>query len=642
MNKKGGFMAKDLTSLSEPQSSSRRSNKHTVILIYFISIVTLILFHFMIFGGFRNYVIKEHDREISQNITTTSRLIEQSVSFIINKKKEFYLNQSQICFSNNAVLEALEQRNREQFYKETLYYYNRIKESDSDFWGLHVVFPENLSFIRIHKPEAPDNFFPRGKKALIDYVNDSHKHIFSFDDGKFGYFMRVVTPLFSKEETFLGAAEYSINVESLTKYIQAELGFDVQFLVKNNKKKAFLDTLPSVAEGYKIFQTTDSELFKEYNSQDDEPGLLRDKEGGSFSVNIIILSNSAKLVVAHNITDMIEGKDHFVQNVTIFMSFTMIILSFLWVMATFLWVKHNNRLERKANEFLDIINKHIIFTNTDTSGIIKDVSDAYCSISGLRREEYLNIPHDILHDTEDADVREEIMKTLSSDHTWEGDLRKYSKNGLKYWIHATISPMFDSKHKKVGYTSICHDITDKKMVEKLSITDSLTSLFNRRFFDQQFLNVLNSAKRRASHLGLIMIDVDHFKQYNDTYGHIQGDKVLRKVAGALKEFTKRADDYAFRLGGEEFGILFSTESSENGLMLAEAIRKRVENLQIEHKNNSASEFVTISLGLWCQVVDLLDSCDHIYKCADDLLYRAKEQGRNRVESMAYEEKITQI
>jgi diguanylate cyclase (GGDEF)-like protein len=126
------------------------------------------------------------------------------------------------------------------------------------------------------------------------------------------------------------------------------------------------------------------------------------------------------------------------------------------------------------------------------------------------------------------------------------------------------------------------------------------------------------------------MDIDCFKFYNDTYGHQMGDDVLIQVAKAMKESLHRADDYCFRLGGEEFGVYFKAKSKEDAVTFANLIRTNIENLQIEHKKNPASPFVTSSAGL--VVVDAYDisESDELYKDADDLLYKAKESGRNRV------------
>ena len=138
---------------------------------------------------------------------------------------------------------AIENKNREEFYKLTSPYFKRLKKLDKNFWGIHLIFPDNLSFIRVHKPEASDKMIKKGKKPLIDYVNSNKKITTGFDDGKFGYFLRIVYPIFSSKKEYLGVAELSINVDSLTKYIKTTLGYESLFLIDNINKKMFLNNL---------------------------------------------------------------------------------------------------------------------------------------------------------------------------------------------------------------------------------------------------------------------------------------------------------------------------------------------------------------------------------------------------------------
>ena len=174
------------------------------------------------------------------------------------------------------------------------------------------------------------------------------------------------------------------------------------------------------------------------------------------------------------------------------------------------------------------------------------------------------------------------------------------------------------------------DITDKKRIEEISLHDELTKLYNRRHFNQVLHNELNRAKRDKKALSFMMLDVDYFKFYNDTYGHQEGDKVLCKISKVLNSFCKRAGDFAFRLGGEEFGILFSELSQKEAEIFANVIRKAIENLKIPHEKNIISNVVTISIGLLTILYNEEITEIEIYKKADDLLYKAKETGRNKV------------
>ena len=169
-----------------------------------------------------------------------------------------------------------------------------------------------------------------------------------------------------------------------------------------------------------------------------------------------------------------------------------------------------------------------------------------------------------------------------------------------------------------------------KEIQKLTITDSMTSLYNRRHFDKVFEDNLKIQSRTKQPLAFIILDIDFFKQFNDTYGHQAGDYALKVVADNLKVSLKRAGDMAFRLGGEEFGILCIGMNRDEALSFATSIKERIENEKLKHEKNSVSEYLTISMGVIVVEPDMFYNTNEIYKCADEALYKAKENGRNRV------------
>ena len=169
----------------------------------------------------------------------------------------------------------------------------------------------------------------------------------------------------------------------------------------------------------------------------------------------------------------------------------------------------------------------------------------------------------------------------------------------------------------------------RDLLDRMSKTDILTEISNRRHLMERFNNELERAKRAGNSLCCIMMDVDHFKAINDTFGHLKGDDVLRELAKILKD-SIRTYDVVGRYGGEEFMIILPDTNLENAAKLAERIRQKVESDLGNKSNLSASNSVTISLGL-TGMRDDDTSFETIIKRADEALYRAKESGRNRVE-----------
>jgi len=294
-------------------------------------------------------------------------------------------------------------------------------------------------------------------------------------------------------------------------------------------------------------------------------------------------------------------------------------------------ISQRKKKEKEIEEYLNLIDKNIITSTTDLQGNITYVSQSFCDISGYTKEELLGKNHSIVkHPDMDKKIYKDLWSTISQNKRWHGEIKNRKKDGKYYWVEATIAPIYDEKNVKVGYTAIRQDITDKKLIELISITDGLTNIYNRRHFNDVFPNIIQTSKRSHELLCFLIMDIDHFKQYNDTYGHQMGDDVLIKVAKSMKDSLHRDDDICFRLGGEEFGILFKASNKNNALTFANIVRENIENLKIEHSGNSASLYVTASMGLICKSAKDMDGDDTIYKQADDLLYKAKESGRNKV------------
>lgn len=163
---------------------------------------------------------------------------------------------------------------------------------------------------------------------------------------------------------------------------------------------------------------------------------------------------------------------------------------------------------------------------------------------------------------------------------------------------------------------------------KLSATDPLTGLFNRRYFDETLETELNRACRSQSSLSLLMIDVDHFKKYNDTFGHPAGDVCLKKVAEVLRQNTKRGGEFASRIGGEEFAVVVSNQGAAEAAILAERMRCEIAEMNIPHPGSSFG-YVTVSIGVSSFASCSGQSVDQLIRDADSALYRAKQEGRNR-------------
>jgi len=168
------------------------------------------------------------------------------------------------------------------------------------------------------------------------------------------------------------------------------------------------------------------------------------------------------------------------------------------------------------------------------------------------------------------------------------------------------------------------------LLSELSIRDGLTGLFNRRHFDAVFDTEFRRAARTRTSISLLMIDVDHFKAFNDTYGHQHGDECLREISRVLEEEPRRGHDCTARYGGEEFAIVLPGADAKAAMSIAESIREAVLRLKIEHAGSSTGRFTTVSIGICCRMPKIGETTEAMLHDADTALYMAKELGRNRV------------
>jgi two-component system chemotaxis family response regulator WspR len=168
-------------------------------------------------------------------------------------------------------------------------------------------------------------------------------------------------------------------------------------------------------------------------------------------------------------------------------------------------------------------------------------------------------------------------------------------------------------------------------LQRLNNVDALTGASNRKHFNEYIETEWKRASREQSPLSVLMIDVDDFKRFNDTYGHLAGDEGLRKVAEATRKICKRPADLAARFGGEEFVIVLPATTLDGAQSVGERLRQSIEDLQIPHSASSAGKFLTVSMG-GASIVPQRgdDSCLSLIETADVALYQAKKSGKNRV------------
>jgi len=206
----------------------------------------------------------------------------------------------------------------------------------------------------------------------------------------------------------------------------------------------------------------------------------------------------------------------------------------------------------------------------------------------------------------------------------EDEQRGLSLNAADY-----ISKPFSSMIVRLRVRNQVQIVNQLRTIERLSMLDQLTGVPNRRSFDERIEAEWKRAAREHSPTSILVMDIDRFKNYNDTYGHQQGDAALREIAGVLSRSLKRPSDFVSRWGGEEFVALLPGTPLDGAMEIAEGMRRDVEAAEIAHGDGSVSK-VTISIGVNTQVPAQSSLIDPFISAADKALYGAKAAGRNKV------------
>jgi diguanylate cyclase (GGDEF)-like protein/PAS domain S-box-containing protein len=276
------------------------------------------------------------------------------------------------------------------------------------------------------------------------------------------------------------------------------------------------------------------------------------------------------------------------------------------------------------------------------------VNPAFERLTGYRAEEALGRNCRFLHRD---DVRQQaldsVREALRAGTSCEALLRNYRKDGTLFWNQLNISPMLDANGRITHVMGTLSDVTqrvrlEQRMLEKqrqlektkrtlegLALKDGLTGLYNRRHFSEQLAREWNRARREHLPLSLFMIDIDHFKRFNDTYGHLVGDQCIKLVADTVKRCFARGSDLVARYGGEEFVALAAGVERRQARERAELLREAIRELSGERDLRGA-RLVTVSIGLATMTPDERLVPEDMLDAADRALYQAKRQGRDRV------------
>lgn len=270
-----------------------------------------------------------------------------------------------------------------------------------------------------------------------------------------------------------------------------------------------------------------------------------------------------------------------------------------------------------------------IVAMTDVRGTITFVNSKFCEISGYSQEELIGSNHRMLHSgMHDVAFFRAMYRRIANGKVWHGEICNRRKDGTHYWVDTTIVPHITAKGKVDSYTAIRFDITARHeaeaMLRRIVSVDSLTGIPNRRRFQEHLESVLNISGCPPSSVHLALLDIDTFKEINDTFGHDIGDELLTIFSERLGLFVT-PDVFVARLGGDEFGIVMTGIQDDNVLAFLDQV---LTSLREPVKLSTATRRCSASIGV-ASFPQHASSLDELFKAADMALYRSKTLGRDQ-------------
>ncbi len=277
-------------------------------------------------------------------------------------------------------------------------------------------------------------------------------------------------------------------------------------------------------------------------------------------------------------------------------------------------------------EYKKAIDLSAIVSKTTLDGTITYVNDEFCKTSQYSEDELIGQNHRILkHPDQDEAEYKKLWKTIFSKQVYRGTLKNLAKSGNTYYVDATIVPILDTEGEILEFLAIRYDVTNHIQAIIYAYTDTLTGISNRNKFEEVFAYELKQTLRYKNPLSLAIVDIDHFKKFNDEFGHLVGDEVLILLASTVKQHVRKTDLFA-RWGGEEFVLLFVNTNLENSLIALEKFRLIIEGMQHEKAGRITASFGVTEYKENDTLVSMLDR-------ADKALYHAKTDGRNCIRSL---------
>jgi diguanylate cyclase (GGDEF)-like protein/PAS domain S-box-containing protein len=608
----------------------------------------LFSFYFLLFGALValatslvNYNIQYTDieRQVQEKFQVERNLKQELLHRFISKAES-----QLIALVNSPLTQAYVRSEREEDRKLLNHLFLAASLADTDNMQVRFLGPNGHELVRVdrrHEDSHPRVFSKKELQNKSDryYFKEAsklpsgqfwHSNLdLNIEQGKIEIPLsptfRVAAPVFT-DNRFAGLVIINLQARRLLKSIGVSTDLDIfivdgqgEFILHPDQAKSWSRYLPDRPNLTEEFPSLAQRILSNHKVEDE--GMFSFSLDGQFHNR-----EEARMVMLPKFAMLAELKRNNLITASI-IALIVVVVSFplSWLVAiapTRLQGRLNEAME-KINAYQRIIDKNVVTSSTDMDGRIINISTAYCDLTGYTSAELVGQTHSMVrHQETSAEFYANMWTQLTQGHVWRGEICNRAKDGQDFWLRQVITPEFGKNGVISGYTAIGTDISDKKEVERLSVTDRLTGLYNRHRLDEVLIQDFDRFQRYSQPFCIILLDIDHFKRVNDDFGHQAGDQVLVDLADILHNNSRKADTVG-RWGGEEFLVICPATSRKKTMILAEKLREKIEARDFPVVGSITSSFGVAEIKNGDEVKNLISR-------ADKSLYKAKNEGRNRV------------
>lgn len=569
---------------------------------------------------------KENDRRLSEAYEQVHRTYNETIRDTVH----FYQARAEANLRTPGIIEALTTGNHNALYALMKPRWEVMQHENPSLVVMQFHQANGKSLLRLHQPDVyGDNIAI--ERPMVAYAHANTQNISGFEEGRQGLAFRVLIPVFD-QGIYIGLIEFGIATPYFTDKIHRFTAYDAFFFVNKSILGHFGEFRESVTIGQHFgvdIPLSDESFLQHYSQlhaklQNDV--ITYDQQ--AYEVNVLPIKEYRSRPIGAIM--LVRPTDDF----SVHMRHTIVASGLIALLLIFIMGFIVDRIysfvtakmsfqERYSQMILDSVPAPVIVT--DGKSLIA-ASDAFLQYFHFKTLEVFKNEHQCVCEYFEEGGTDEYLMPMRNDQRWTEFMLEHPNKTHKAKITIQgVSTIFEVRisvlnlNDTLRYVVIFNDIST---MQQQSMSDPLTGAANRLYFSMVYSHAINVARRSEKALALIFLDIDHFKKVNDTYGHLIGDAVLKRIAQIVSKRIRSSDIFA-RWGGEEFVLLLPDTDIEEAIGVANSLKDAINSEDFEQAGT-----ITCSFGV--AILDESETGEDLLKRADEKLYEAKETGRNRI------------